>query len=111
MCELFVVFGDGIAVDVCVTPRRVDEESPSMKRLLGPTLAAMTLVAGVLTGTAPPAQAASVTVTPSCADVTTPGVTHCFALRRTDVKAAMSLAPDATPSGITPANIQSAYAL
>ncbi|HEX4061282.1 MAG TPA: putative Ig domain-containing protein [Streptosporangiaceae bacterium] len=37
----------------------------------------------------------------------------CFALRRTDIKAVLekSLAPDATPSGYSPANLDSAYKL
>jgi len=82
-----------------------------MNRLLGPALAALTLVAGTLAGTAVPAQAASVTVTSSCAAVTTPGVMRCFALRRTDLKTFRSLAPNATPSGLGPSDLASAYKL
>jgi subtilase family serine protease len=82
-----------------------------MKRVLGPALAALTIVAGTLTATALPAQAAAVTVTPACGDATTPGVMRCFALRRTDLKSVKSLAPSATPSGLGPTDITSAYAL
>jgi subtilase family serine protease len=82
-----------------------------MKRLLGPVLAALALVAGTLTATALPAQAAAVSVTPSCADVSTPGVMRCFALRRTDLKSAKALAPNATPSGLGPSDLASAYKL
>jgi Putative Ig domain len=82
-----------------------------MKRLLGPALAALALVAGTLTATALPAQAAAVSVTPSCADVSPPGVMRCFALRRTDLKSAKALAPNATPSGLGPSDLASAYKL
>jgi subtilase family serine protease len=82
-----------------------------MKRPLGAALAALTIVAGTVTATALPAQAATVTVTPSCAAVTSPGTMRCFALRRTDLKAVRTLAPAATPSGLSPANLTSAYAL
>jgi hypothetical protein len=82
-----------------------------MKRLIGPALAALAMVAGSLVATALPAQAAAVTVAKSCADVTTPGLMRCFALRRTDIKSTETIAPDATPSGVTPANLASAYKL
>ncbi|HEV7963387.1 MAG TPA: putative Ig domain-containing protein [Actinoplanes sp.] len=82
-----------------------------MKRPTGPALAALALVAGTLVATALPAQAAAVTVAKSCADVTTPGVMRCFALRRTDLKSARALAPNATPSGIGPSDLTSAYKL
>jgi subtilase family serine protease len=81
-----------------------------MKRLLGPALTVLALVAGTLTATALPAQAA-ITVTPSCGDATTPGVMRCFALRRTDLKAIRALAPNATPSGLGPTDLTSAYKL
>ena len=81
-----------------------------MKRVIGPALAALALMAGALAGTALPAQAAT-SVAKSCADVTTPGVMRCFALRRTDLKSAKALAPDATPSGIGPSDLTSAYKL
>jgi hypothetical protein len=45
-----------------------------MKRLIGPALAALAMVAGSLAATALPAQAAAVAVAKSCADVATPGV-------------------------------------
>jgi subtilase family serine protease len=82
-----------------------------MKRLLGPALAALALFAGTLTVTAQPAQAAAVTVTPSCTDVRSPRVMHCFALRRTDLTSAKTLAPNATPSGLGPSDLASAYKL
>jgi hypothetical protein len=81
-----------------------------MKRVFGPALAALALVAGTLAGTAMPAQAA-VTVAKSCGDVTTPGVMRCFALRRTDLKTVRALAPNATPSGLGPSDLTSAYKL
>jgi hypothetical protein len=82
-----------------------------MKRLLGPAVAALALFAGTLTLTAQPAQAAAVTVTPSCTDVRSPRVMHCFALRRTDLTSAKTLAPNATPSGLGPSDLASAYKL
>jgi subtilase family serine protease len=82
-----------------------------MKRPLGHALAALTIAAGAVIATALPAQAASVTVTPSCAAVTTPDVMRCFALRRTDLKAVRSLAAAATPSGLGPSDLTSAYQL
>ena len=82
-----------------------------MKPVLGTVLAAITFAAGAVTATALPAQAATVTVTPSCAAVAGPGVMHCFALRRTDLKAVKALAAAATPSGLGPSDLTSAYAL
>jgi subtilase family serine protease len=82
-----------------------------MKRLFGPTLATLALVAATLTATVSPAQAAAVSVSHSCATVTTPGVMHCFALRRTDLKTVRAVAPDATPSGLGPTDLASAYKL
>jgi len=82
-----------------------------MKPALGTLLAAIIVAAGTVTATALPAQAATVTVTPSCAAVASPGVMRCFALRRTDLKAAKSLAAAATPSGIGPSDLTSAYSL
>ena len=82
-----------------------------MKPALGTLLAAIIVAAGTVTATALPAQAAAVTVTPSCAAVTGPGIMRCFALRRTDLKAVKSLAAAATPSGIGPSDLTSAYAL
>ncbi len=82
-----------------------------MKRLIGPALAALAVAAATVTATALPAQAASVTVAPSCAAAATPGVMRCFALRRTDLKAVSSLAPNATPSGLGPSDLAGAYKL
>jgi len=49
----------------------------------------------------------------SCALPAKPDEMTCFALRRTDIKGVRenALAPDATPSGYSPANLQSAYKL
>jgi subtilase family serine protease len=47
----------------------------------------------------------------SCARSTTPGAASCFALRRTDVAPHAALAPNATPAGYGPADLQSAYKL
>ena len=82
-----------------------------MNRLFGPALATLALVAAALTGTASPAQAAAVSVSHSCATVSTPGVMHCFALRRTDLKTIRAAAPDATPSGLGPSDLASSYKL
>jgi putative Ig domain-containing protein len=82
-----------------------------MKRLLVPALGALALVAATLTATTLPAQAAAVTVTPACGEATAPGVMRCFALRRTDLNTVRSLAPNATPSGLGPTDLTSAYKL
>jgi subtilase family serine protease len=81
------------------------------KRHLGTGLVALIVAAGTVAATGLPAQAASVSVTHSCAAVTTPGVMRCFALRRTDLKAVKALAAAATPSGLGPSDLTSAYAL
>jgi subtilase family serine protease len=47
----------------------------------------------------------------SCAKATRPGTASCFALRRTDITPHLALAPNATPSGYGPADLQSAYKL
>ncbi|WP_420856331.1 S53 family peptidase, partial [Streptomyces malaysiense] len=48
-----------------------------------------------------------------CAADHTPGHVSCFAQRRTDIKQklAAAITPDATPSGLSPANLHSAYNL
>jgi Putative Ig domain len=58
-----------------------------------------------------PAQAGSVPTTRSCAAATKPRVMSCFALRRTDLASALAISPNATPSGLGPSNLQSAYKL
>jgi hypothetical protein len=66
-----------------------------------------------------PAQAATTTDPPSsagnvaraCAVPTRAHQMGCFALRRTDVVGGLVVSPDATPSGLSPANLVSAYAL
>ena len=45
------------------------------------------------------------------ADVTKPGVMRCFALRRSDLKSTKAIAPNATPSGLGPSDLTSAYKL
>jgi N-acetylneuraminic acid mutarotase/uncharacterized glyoxalase superfamily protein PhnB len=63
--------------------------------------------------TQPKAAAASQTTdfAPACGQKMTKGRFTCLTMRRTNVKEPMVLAPDATPQGYTPANIQSAYNL
>jgi hypothetical protein len=58
-----------------------------------------------------PAGAETVPTTRSCAAVAKPRVMTCFALRRTDVAGALAISPNATPSGLGPSNLQSAYKL
>src|SRR6266536_140566 len=60
-----------------------------MKRPIGPALAALAMLAGMLAGTALPAQAAAAT----------------------GVKSVKTLAAAATPSGISPSDLASAYKL
>ncbi|HEV7961056.1 MAG TPA: S53 family peptidase [Actinoplanes sp.] len=80
-------------------------------RLLGAAIGALALVAGTLTATVAPAQAAAVSVARSCARPTTAGVMACGALRRTDLRTPAAIAPNATPSGLGPSDITSAYKL
>lgn len=80
-------------------------------KLLSVSLATLTVAAGTLVATALPTQAATPTAVPSCAEVTTPGVVRCFALRRTDVKPTRTLSAMATPPGLGPADLESAYSL
>lgn len=47
----------------------------------------------------------------SCAIPTKAHTMRCFALRRTDVKGLMSIAPNVTPSGLGPSDLDSAYKL
>ena len=83
---------------------------------------AAALVFGVML--AAPAQAAPIKAAPAAAAVkyarscaaATRGHASCFALRRTDVAQpsgvrALGVSPDATPSGLSPANLISAYKL
>ncbi len=101
--------------------------SPLPKRPTRPALfalAAFALLLGLLTALPAPAQAASsptgtaaagVKFARSCASATA-GHRTCFALRRTDVTQPvgvqpLGVSPAATPSGINPANLQSAYKL
>jgi subtilase family serine protease len=58
-----------------------------------------------------PSGSASVQVARSCAQSTTPHVMSCFALRRTDIVGTLAIGPNATPSGLGPANLQNAYKL
>ncbi len=70
---------------------------------------AATLVAGVLAVT--PAAAATPNVERSCARPTKAHTMACNALRRTDIVTPKTISPNATPSGLGPANLQSAYGL
>jgi subtilase family serine protease len=77
-------------------------------------LAVPLLTAAVLT--AQPAANASPTqpnVTRVCSQPTRAHLMACMALRRTDIggSSAATVAPAATPSGLSPANLQSAYSL
>ncbi|BCY09093.1 peptidase S8 [Actinoplanes sp. L3-i22] len=81
-----------------------------MKQLVA-ALAALTVAAGTVTATALPAQAATPTVAPACAAVNTPGLVQCFALRRTDLKSVRTLKAGATPPGLGPSDLKSAYSL
>ncbi len=81
-------------------------------RFIRPALAlagAATLVATALAAT--PAAAAGTNVERSCARPSVAHVMACHALRRTDVRTPKTISPNATPSGLSPANLQSAYAL
>ena len=76
--------------------------------------AAALLAAGVML--AGPALAATTSASPSnvaraCAAPTKAHVMSCFALRRTDLASALAISPNATPSGLSPANLISAYKL
>ncbi|MDT4989889.1 MAG: hypothetical protein QOI74_3983, partial [Micromonosporaceae bacterium] len=88
--------------------------------------AAVTLIAGGLM-VAPaasaqqtdPAQTSAANVTANvagnvaanCAAPGTPRVMRCLSLRRTDVKTALAVVPNATPAGLGPAQLTSAYKL
>ena len=77
--------------------------------------AAAVLTAGVLLA-ATPSMAATTAASPSnvaraCATTTKAHVMTCFALRRTDVASPLVIGPNATPSGLGPANLISAYKL
>jgi len=74
-------------------------------------IAAAAVGALALTAAVAPAQAATVSITRSCARPTTPGVMACMALRRTDLRTAAAVTPNATPSGLGPADLASAYKL
>jgi subtilase family serine protease len=83
----------------------------SVRTLAGAAIGALALVAGTLTAAVMPAQAAAMSVARACALSTTPGVMSCNALRRTDLRTAKAIAPNATPSGLGPSDLTSAYAL
>jgi Putative Ig domain len=74
--------------------------------------AAVTLIAGALM-VAPLASAQQTpsNVAANCNTAGKPHVMHCLSLRRTDIKGAMSIAPNATPSGLGPSALVSAYKL
>jgi subtilase family serine protease len=72
-------------------------------------VAAMAGAAMAMTGAAAMAQPSGVTTVHSCAAKPAPGFAACNALRRTDA-AARAFSP-AAPSGLSPANLDSAYKL
>jgi subtilase family serine protease len=75
--------------------------------------AAAVLTAGVLlapTALAATSAASSAKVAAACAPAKAHTMT-CFALRRTDITSTLAISPDATPSGLGPANLVSAYKL
>jgi subtilase family serine protease len=75
--------------------------------------AAAVLTAGVLlapTALAATSAASSAKVAAACAPAKAHTMT-CFALRRTDIASALAISPNATPSGLGPANLVSAYKL
>ena len=81
------------------------------RRLVGAAVGAFALIAGTLTASVIPAQAATPSVERACARPTVPGVMACMALRRTDLRTAAAITPNATPSGLGPSDITSAYNL
>ena len=79
--------------------------------------AAVTLIAGALM-VAPSASAQQTAsgqpasnTKANCAATTAPHMMHCLSVRRTDIVGVQSLKPNATPSGIGPADLKSAYKL
>ena len=84
-----------------------------------PALAGGTVIAviAVIAAFAPasalatPAAAPNPTVKHSCSQQVTKGHYTCFALKRTDITEPRVLAPNATPSGYGPPDLQSAYKL
>ncbi|ASW54208.1 putative Ig domain-containing protein [Plantactinospora sp. KBS50] len=79
------------------------------------TLAVAVGAAAPAASAQPAAATGTAHVVRSCARATKPGTMACMALRRTDVgagaQATASIAPDINPSGLSPANLQSAYKL
>jgi hypothetical protein len=79
-------------------------------------VSAVVVVLGIVT--MPQAQAATtatgsanVATTRACATPSQARMMACFALRRTDLASPLSINPNATPSGLGPANLQNAYKL
>ena len=68
-------------------------------------------VAGYAQAATTPTGSSNVAVVRSCATPTKAGQMACFALRRTDLASPFSIGPNATPAGLGPANLQSAYKL
>ncbi|MDH6145826.1 hypothetical protein P3T35_007887 [Kitasatospora sp. GP30] len=93
--------------------------SPSRSGLRALTALLPAAALGVFGLIAPTAQAASATapanshvaVKRACATPTHPGQMACLALARTDLVQPHTLAPNATPSGYGPSDLQSAYKL
>ncbi|MFE9407925.1 peptidase S8 [Streptomyces sp. NPDC006704] len=79
-------------------------------------LSLLALVTGGLLAAAPSASAQQAgdpasNVKQLCAAQAQPGMMHCLALERTDVKQHRGITADATPSGLGPADLQKAYNL
>ncbi|OLB76520.1 MAG: hypothetical protein AUI14_18510 [Actinobacteria bacterium 13_2_20CM_2_71_6] len=79
--------------------------------LSGATLALGAVAAATYAQAATSPPGAKSNVARSCATATQARVMTCFALRRTDIAGAMAINPNATPSGLGPAQLTSAYKL
>jgi subtilase family serine protease len=85
---------------------------PPVLALIGvAALTAGTLIATPAQASKPSPTVSAKTVSRSCALPTTAHVMACNSLRRTDLVAQATISPNATPSGLSPANLQSAYKL
>ncbi|MGW4161400.1 putative Ig domain-containing protein [Streptomyces sp. NPDC004788] len=90
------------------------------RRAVTSVIGAAALISGGLLAAASPSAASTAPTTPAasgvhtqrlCSEPTKPGFMACHALARTDLKQQLSLAPNITPSGYGPTDLQSAYAL
>ncbi|GHF39197.1 S53 family peptidase [Streptomyces morookaense] len=96
--------------------------SPGSRRPAGRAVAALFSLAALVSGgliAAAPASSAAVSphtadgphVRQLCSESTRPGQMHCLGLVRTDVEQHLGITDDAAPSGLSPADLQSAYNL